>query len=348
MSLAVYVNQAQTVIPNTVCFYTANNTLTDPATVTAVVTDPNGNETSYTYTSAVSGLNVIYKTAVGKYELDLQPFNTSSPPAAGLWHVVWVGVGATVASTVQVTNQSFRVNGLAGVGSQQTWYASVEELKDRLGASYSALAAQQGVNSQYFNLTNDDYQLNLALEVASKAVNRFCGTHFNKITEARTYVPMSIYHLHVDQLVKGSITAFNLDVDGDGIFETPWTENLNYQMLIEGEDYNINRYGAPRPQDFVRVILGTPTTPGGGQFFPFVWPFTHMDRVQIFATWGWPEIPSEVTEATLLLATDYFMSKNAPFGIAGVSDIGQVRVQQSPWVVDLLRPYLWMRGRVGV
>jgi hypothetical protein len=266
----------------------------------------------------------------------MQPFGGMSPAPAGLWNVTWVGVGGSVTAGAQVIPQSVRVLSLTALTGKQNWYAGLEELKSRLGESYLQANAA------------DDYELTTALRTATGVINRYCGTHFNQITEARTFAALDIYHLPIDQVVPGSITAFNIDYDGDGIFETPWTEGQNYQVLREGLSYNVNDVGVPRPQDWVTVLLTGPGGVEGGQFLPFIWPFTHMDRVQIIATWGWAEVPPEISEACLLLATDYFKSKDAPFGIAGVADIGQVRVQQSPWVIDLLRPYIFPRKKFGV
>jgi hypothetical protein len=334
----VLFDHADTVIPLTQSFSTSNNTLTAPAAVVCVVTDPTGTATTYTYAgSSTPGTGYIYSTVTGKYELDLQPFSVGSPPPPGLWHATWIGSGGSVALGAQVFTPSFRVYGLKELGGQQTWYTSIEELKSRLGGTYANPSS----------ISNDDYELTTAIMIASRSINRFCGTHFNRITEARTFAVENLYFLKIDQLVKGSITSFLLDIDGDGTFETAWTEGNNYQALREGHGYNVNDIGTPQPQNLIQVILGTPTTVGGGQFLPFVWPFTHEDRVQITATWGWPEIPAEVSQACLLMATDYFKSKDAPFGMAGQGDLA-FRVQQSPWVVDLLRPFIFSRKKVAM
>jgi hypothetical protein len=40
--------------------------------------------------------------------------------------------------------------------------------------------------------------------------------------------------------------------------------------------------------------------------------------------------------------------KDAPFGVAGVSDIGLVRISSNPWLVELLHNYVNPRRKVGV
>lgn len=184
--------------------------------------------------------------------------------------------------------------------------------------------------------------------IANGLISHNCGQHFYRVTEARTFAPRSVWELSVDPFVPGSITSFRLDYTGDGTFETSWTEGLNYQALRQGESYNPNAFGTPRPHNFIRVLLGSPATEAGGQFFPFTWPFTHMDRVQITATWGWQEVPANVQQAALMMAADLFKTKDAPWGIAGMGDLGLVKAQANPWIIELLRAYVNPNRKVGV
>jgi hypothetical protein len=90
------------------------------------------------------------------------------------------------------------------------------------------------------------------------------------------------------------------------------------------------------------------TLRGGSNWFPFVWPFTHLDRVQIIGTWGWPQVPPAVHQAALLIASDWVKLKDAPWGVAGISDIGIVKTNPNPWITEQLRAYIRPRGKVGV
>ena len=87
---------------------------------------------------------------------------------------------------------------------------------------------------------------------------------------------------------------------------------------------------------------------GGSNFFPFIWPYVHLDRVQISGVFGWPQVPPVVSQAALLIAADWFKLKDAPWGVAGIADIGVIRVQSNPWIHEQLRPYCRPRGKVGV
>jgi hypothetical protein len=111
------------------------------------------------------------------------------------------------------------------------------------------------------------------------------------------------------------------------------------------ERYNTRALGEERPHDFIQVLLQSPQ---GGQFLPFIWPWTPRNRVKITATWGWKAVPQNIGTAALMLAVDLFKVKDAPWGIAGSSDLGMVRVQSNPQIMDLINNYVSPRNVVGI
>jgi hypothetical protein len=238
----------------------------------------------------------------------------------GLWGYVWVGTGN--ASDIQAG--TFTVNPASTINQ---FYTSVEEVKDRLGISDTA----------------SDFQLQTAVQAAARAVEGFCGRYFFQLAETRTYVPYNIWEQPIDDLV--SVTALNVDYDGDGIFETAWVQNVDYELAYGPYEFNPNVTGETRPYTLVRVINAA----GGGRFFPFIWPFSRLDRVQVIGTWGWPEVPFGIKQATMQVAAEFFKLKDSPFGLAGTSEFGVVRVpKQNPYIMKLLTPYIHPRRRVGV
>src|SRR6185437_2859039 len=87
----------------------------------------------------------------------------------------------------------------------------------------------------------------------------------------------------------------------------------------------------------------------GGKFFPYTWEFSRLDRIQIVGTWGWPTVPAGVRQATLQTAAEIYKLKDSPFGLAGTSEFGLVRVpKQNPYIMKLLTPYISSRRKVGV
>lgn len=292
--------------------FAVNGVDTDPTTVSCVITDPTGASTTHTYQGANPA--DITKVSTGVYQLSV------GCTIVGLWSYVFIGTGN--ASDVQAG--TFTVNPAATVNQ---FYTSVEEIKSRLGITD----------------TNSDFELQTAVQAAARAIEGYCGRFFYQLTETRTFVPYNIWEQPIDDLV--SITALNLDMDGDGTFEQAWVQNTDYNLAFGPYEFNQLSTGEQRPYTLVRVINNA----GGGRFFPFIWPFSPLNRIQIIGTWGWPQVPFAVKQATMQVAAEIFKLKDAPFGLAGSSEFGVVRVpRQNPYVTKLLNPYIHPRRRVGI
>ncbi len=292
-------------------FLNSSQAAADPTTVSCIVSDPSG--TSVTHTFGGASPADIVKVATGKYTLSVG----CAPVIAGvdgLWQFEWIGTGAV--SDVQPG--TWRVF----PASVATWYIGLEEFKDRLGITDNA----------------DDSQVQIAISTVCGWVNQYCGQHFNRITETRTFVPHNLVQVDLDPVV--TVTAFSVDRDGDGTFEESWTQGTDYQLRIGADSYNVNATGFQRPYRQAVTVQS-------GKLFPFIYPFARLDRVQVAGTWGWFQVPPEVSQASFLLAADLFKMKDAPFGVAGVSDFGITRIQANPWLVEMLRPYFHKR-KVGV
>jgi hypothetical protein len=331
---AVYYDLSGSVVPVTITFTDPSNHPVDPGTIQFVTTDPQGLQTNYTYTGG-SGRNVITKLAIGEYQFNLQAsvLYSPNPVPTGLWSAMWIGVGNTGGpggTTVQAN--TFRILPYSSEPgtSQVQWYCGLDELKSRLSITDTA----------------SDYEMTTAIQAATNWITEYCAQHFFQITESRTFAPSDIWLLDIDPIV--SVSSLLLDYDGDGTFETSWTQNVNYQLRRGFELYNSNYLGVPRPYRQVQVLLGSEGAPSGGQFFPFIWPFTHLDRIKITGVWGWPVIPPAVSQACLMLSAEYFKLKDATFGVLGVSDLGIAKVGSNSWIVELLRPYIRSNRKVGM
>jgi hypothetical protein len=285
---------------------------TDPTAVSCVITDPTGAAVTHTFGGVAPA--DITKLATGTYQL-LVPSTI-----VGMWSFVWVGTGA--ASDIQAG--TWTVNPAATLGQ---FYTSVEEVKDRLGITDTA----------------SDFQLTTAVQATARAIEGFCGRFFYQLAETRTFQPYDIWELPVDDLV--AVTALNVDLDGDGVFETAWVRNVDYELIVGPNEFNQMATGEMRPYTLIRVINAA----GGGRFFPFTWPFSRLDRIQIIGTWGWPAVPFGVKQAAMQIASEFFKLKDSPFGLAGTSEFGVMRVpKQNPYITKLLQPYVNPRRRVGV
>ncbi len=61
--------------------------------------------------------------------------------------------------------------------------------------------------------------------------------------------------------------------------------------------------------------------------------------LQVTAKWGWAAVPDDVLQACIAAAEYFFKAKDAPFGAAGVADLGITRARMPSVVTDLLVPY---------
>jgi hypothetical protein len=280
--------------------FTVGGVLTN-GTVVVTVADP----TAATSTPAVTN------PSTGKYVV------TVTTPTAGTWNAEAVATGASFDAPVQVATFTVADPILSKL------YATPAELKSRIG-----MAATD---------TSDDFEILLACQGATAAVEELCRRYFWRGTDTRTYVPKSMYGQQVDDIV--SVTALNVDFDGDGTFEQAWTQNTDYALTVAPQAYNKAALGEQWPFTGFQVI-------GTGKFIPFVWPWSHQDRIQIIGTFGWPAVPRAVKTATLIAAASVFRRKDAPFGIAGFGEFA-LRIQQDPMITQMLARYI-SGDRVGV
>lgn len=312
MTATVFYDNINELATITATFVNAGGTPTDPTTISCVVTDPAALQTVHTFGGAAPA--DITRTSAGIYVL-IVPCNPSVVNVDGLWSYTFIGTGAV--SDVQPG--TWRVLAL----DQQKWYVGPEELKDRLGIA---------------DTSTDSVLVSVCL-AASRWIDTYCGRHFFRTIDTRTYQPENIWLLNIDDIT--TVTSLKIDADGDGVYETTWTQNTNFMLRVGDWQFNQLASGEPKPYTQVQVI-------GQSNWFPFVWPFVHLDRVQITGVFGWPQVPPVVAQAALLIASDWFKLKDAPWGVAGISDLGVVRLNPNPWIAEQLRCYIRGRGKVGV
>lgn len=295
--------------------FAVSGVATDPTTVSCIITDPTGTITVHTYNGTAPA--DITRASAGVYTL-LIPSTV-----VGLWSFVWVGTG----NASDADAGTWTVQPTSNINQ---FYTSVEELKDRLG-----IPATQ---------TATDMAALAAVQAAARWVEHYCGRHFFQIQDTRTFVPYSIWEQPLDDIV--TITQLNVDFDGDGTFEQSWILGTDYQLSFEGYEYGALTTGEQRPYNRARVI----NFAGGGRFFPFVWPFSRLDRIQVIGTFGWPAVPLAVKQATLQCASELYKLKDAPFGVAGTADFGLVRIPRggNPMICSLLEPYVSPFRGVGM
>ena len=180
-------------------------------------------------------------------------------------------------------------------------YVTAAQLKTRLGISDST----------------DDTAITAAVNAASRWIDNHCNRRrfgFNVTTSAtaRVYRPLTLYRCRIDDVSSTTSLTVKIDQGQDGTFETTWTNNTHF--LLEPLDA-VASDGDSRPYTSLTTIESN--------FFPRSY---RRPSVQVTALWGWPAVPSLVTEACYQLAEETFKLKDAPFGVAGVNDFGVLRI----------------------
>ena len=294
----------------TVFYQDANEfaTLQNIFKVSGVPTDPSTVTLTVTDPTGATSAPSVTHVSAGTYTANV------ACTVAGVWTYLWEGTGTAsdaVAGTWTVVTVALGQN-----------YCTVEELKSRLGITD----------------TSDDFELGLAAAGASRAIDEITGRYFWRGTDTRTYIPESISRQSLDDLV--SVTSLKVDRDGDGVFEETWAQGTDYALEVAPGKYNAAAKGELWPYTAAVVITG-------GRLFPYVWMWSHLDRIQVTGVFGWPAVPLNIKNAALVVGAQIFRSKDAVFGVAGFGEFGVVRIQSNPQVMWLLHRYI-NGQRVGV
>ena len=168
--------------------------------------------------------------------------------------------------------------------------------------------------------------LDRAVNAASRAIDKYCGRRFwqDSAVAARLYAPDDAYTAWVDDISTTTGLIVATDTTGDGAYATTWAAS-DYQLEP------LTAAGDSTPWWRI-VAIGSYTFPQGARRAP----------LQVTAKFGWASIPDEVNQACLIRAGALFKRREAPFGVAGFSDLGVVRISRrgDPDVVELLDPFV--------
>ncbi len=189
------------------------------------------------------------------------------------------------------------------------------------GPWYSTLAFLKKTTNRGTADTTADDLLAQSLEAGSRAVEEYCDGRVFYLADtatARTFPTRRRicvaegYRLPVDDIGHATFTA---EV-GDG---TTWTTLTDVTVYPENA-----------------LAKGKAIT---GLVSQTDWANSRLARIT--ARWGWPTVPSAVTQATFLHSSRLYRRKDSPEGVAGNSEWGLVRVPNlDPDVKALLAPYV--------
>jgi hypothetical protein len=186
-------------------------------------------------------------------------------------------------------------------------YCTVEDVRSQLGDSTS---------------TFDTALLEKAVNAASRAVEDWTGRRFWKDLSlvARTFRPSRCDKARLDDFASTAGLVVETRTAAGGSWSA-WTLDSDFEV---GPD-NADADGGAYAWNSVVAV--------GARSFPLA----RYRTLRVTATWGWSQVPDQVVEATVLKATALFKRRDAPFGVAGFSDFGAVRItRDDPDVVRLL------------
>lgn len=171
-----------------------------------------------------------------------------------------------------------------------TTYATLADLKTRMRLT----------------TTDDDTELTQKLVVASRRIDKDCNRSFTleNPASARVYTLTSAKTLVVDDFAS---TSGLVVATGTTTFST-----------VDSSLYRV------RPDN--AIVKGRAAWVLEAREGLYCWPVVSGVDVQVTARWGWPAIPDEIAEACLFMAQRLYKRKDSPEGVAGLSEIGLVRV----------------------
>lgn len=164
-----------------------------------------------------------------------------------------------------------------------------------------------------------------ACEAASRLIDDYCGRTFSKtlVDSSRVYRPDTCAVTYIDDCY--SITTLKTDDSDSGTFGTTWATTDYVTEPLNG----LVRHGLISwPTDRL-VAVASRTFPDGYR----------RPTVQVTGKFGWSQIPEPVVSAALIMAINIYRSPDAPFGTAGIADIGLTRVRMPQTVKELLNGF---------
>lgn len=175
--------------------------------------------------------------------------------------------------------------------------------------------------------TARDDLLNDAIEAASRSIDDFCGRRFylDASATARSYNPSG--RLYYDELLVDDIGDTDDLVVETGNDTDGWTavttdiETSPDNAIVQGDS-----------------ITGLVNLEG--------WSFGRNDRVRVTAKWGFPAVPAQVGQATLIQAARLYKRKESPEGVLGNAEWGSIRLSRvDPDVAALVARFVRLGAR---
>lgn len=193
-------------------------------------------------------------------------------------------------------------------------------------ADYTSTAQVRARLSRTDN--RDDATIQTLVTIASKSVEYLTNRRFDQVTGTRYFTPTESWYTDIDDLV--SVTTITTDIQGDRTYSETWSAT----------DYELEPANAPSASfPYTQIAIA----PKGTKAFPVL-----RRGLRIVGVWGWPAVPQPVNEATILMTIRLLKRIDAPFGIVGSTELGNMQMlpARDPDIAAMLAPY--RRFTVGV
>jgi hypothetical protein len=204
-------------------------------------------------------------------------------------------------------------------------YASVEELKLWLAGR------APGSDTDLAMDASEDELLADVLSAASRSIDRRCGYPARRFwldstASARIFTPRG----RTVRTDDGEL----LIVDDIGATEdlTVAVGRAGTFTVLDSSEFEAKPDNATANEQAITGLLRVGS----------VWSSDPRVRVKVTAKWGWPAVPSEVKQATLILASRLYKRRQSPEGILGNADWGGMTnlAREDPDVRTLLKDFV--------
>jgi hypothetical protein len=177
--------------------------------------------------------------------------------------------------------------------------------------------------------TVDDALLEQSINAASRMIDQYCNRYFysGSANEVRYYKANDAYTCWIDDCQ--TVTTLKTAQTNPVTFNVTWA-STDFQTIPANTYAN----GGYQPITALTAVQN--------YYFP-TW--ADINLVQVTGTFGWPSIPEPIKFATIIQASRLFKRLESPLGVAGVSDIGIMRVGSSVDgdVAQLCNPFRLLR-----
>lgn len=168
-----------------------------------------------------------------------------------------------------------------------------------------------------------------AINATSRMIDNYCGRRFWKDLSptTRRYQVTENDIAWIEDISSTDDLVIKTDEYGDQSFSTTWLDT-DYEMSPYNEEVDVDT-----PHAFYRIHAI------GNKQFPVN---SRLRTLQVTGTFGWTAIPDQIHQACLMKSNILVIRKDSPYGLAGFSEFGVVRITRTedPEVTRLLGPFM--------